>query len=175
MTWLISLALLLMAGAEAPGAESAPRPDQSFKLEPGDFRWVPFTVRQTPTSVDCSFEVVQGNATVHAELLPMSEFRLFDRGRPHETMAVSATGARGAFRRVIDAPGQYAVVVVNARNVRRVMVSLHLETELNPKGADVARTLPPGRRLAVLLISFGVFLVTAAWSSRKLIRAMRSG
>jgi hypothetical protein len=172
MTWLFTIALLFLAGAE-PAQQTTPQPVQSFRLEPGDFRWIPFTVRQTPTGVDCRYEVVTGGATVHAELLPMSEFRLFDRGREHDTMALTPKARSGEFRRVIDTRGQYAVVIVNEAGAPAVMVSLHVETNVNPSGADVAKMLSPQRRLTVILISFAFFFVTVSWSGRKLILAMR--
>jgi hypothetical protein len=145
---------------------------QPFRLEPGDFRWVPFTVRQTPSEVDCRFEVLKGNPSVHVELLPMSEFRLFNRGREHDTMALTPNGQSGEFKRIIDVRGQYAVVVTNASGAPPATVLLRVQTNVNP-GADVARTLPPGRRLGVILISFTFFFVTVAWSGRKLMRALR--
>jgi hypothetical protein len=162
------LAALLLA----PAAQSRDQ-GQPFRLEPGDFRWVPFTIRQTPSEVDCEFEVLKGNPSVHLELLPMSEFRLFDRGEEHDTMAVTPEGRSGEFRRIVDARGQYAVVVENAAGSSPATVRLRVETKVNP-GADVARTLPPARRLTVVLISFVFFFVTVAWPGRKLIRAMRS-
>lgn len=156
-------------------AAGFPNSDQSFRLEPGDFRWIPFTVRQTPTGIDCRFAVVKGGPTVHAELLPMSEFRLFDRGREHETLALTANARVGEFRRVIDVRGQYAVVVVNDRNAAPAMVSLQLETTLNPGAGEMARTLSPQRRFTVVLISLAFFLAALTWSSRRLIGAMRRG
>jgi hypothetical protein len=146
---------------------------QPFKLAPGDFRWLPLTVRQTPVEVDCRFEVSVGNPTIHVELLPMNEFRQFDRGLEHETLAATPDGRNGGFRRIIDVPGQYAVIVQNARGAPPATVSLHLETNVNPNHADVARTLSPRRRLTVIAISFAFFFVTVVWSGRKLIRAMR--
>jgi hypothetical protein len=148
-------------------------PGQPFRLAPGDFRWVPFTVRHTPTEVECRFEVLEGDPTVHIELLPMSEFGSFNRGEEHSTMALTPSARTGDFRRVIDNRGRYALVVVNAKNAPPVTVTLDLRTNVNPSNADVARTLPPRRRLAVVLISFAFFFVTVTWSSRKLIRAMR--
>jgi len=163
---MIALALLAAGNRPQEG-------DQPFRLEPGDFRWVPFTVRQTPSEVDCRYEVIKGNPSVHVELLPMSEFRLFNRGREHDTMALTPDGQSGEFRRIIDVRGQYAVVVKNARGAPPATILLRVQTNLNP-GADVARTLSPGRRLAVILISFAFFFVTVAWSGRKLMRAVRS-
>jgi hypothetical protein len=174
MLLLLTIAVLL-SGTAARAQETPPARDQGqpFRLEPGDFRWVPFTVRQTPAEVDCHFEVIEGNPSVHVELLPMSEIRLFDRGLDHETMAVTPDGRNGDFRRIIDMTGQYAVVVVNGKRARPATVSLQVRTSVNPAASDVARTLSPRRRLTVILISFAFFFVTVTWSARKLIRGMR--
>jgi hypothetical protein len=165
---MIAIALFLLAAVSPPS-----QPAQTFLLQSGDFRWIPFTVRQTPTGVNCRFDVVSGGATVHAELLPMSEFRLFDRGREHDTMALTPKARSGQFRRVIDTRGQYAIVIVNEKGAGPVTVSLTMETRVNPSGADVARTLSPMRRLTVIALSFAFFVITVSWSSRKLILAMR--
>jgi hypothetical protein len=104
----------------------------------------------------------------------MNEFRQFDRGRDHDTLAATPAGRSGGFRHTIDVPGQYAVVIENAPGAPPATVSLQLQTNVNPNHADVAQTLTPRRRLTVLAISFAFFFVTVAWSGRKLIRAMRS-
>src|ERR1700691_2917496 len=127
MSLPIMIALALLATGSRPRDGGQP-----FRLEPGDFRWVPFTVRQTPSEVDCRFEVVKGNPSVHVELLPMSEFRLFNRGREHDTMALTPNGRNGEFRRIIDVRGQYAVVVTNARGAPAATVLLTVQTNLNP-------------------------------------------
>jgi hypothetical protein len=173
MNLLITAAFLLAAASQPPAGNEQRDAGQPFRLDSGDFRWVPFTVRQTPSEVDCRFEVIRGDASIHVELLPMSEFRLFSRGREHDTMALTPNGRSGEFRRVIDVSGQYAVVVENRRGAPPATVLLHMRTNLNP-GADIARTLSPARRLTVILISFAFFFVTVAWSGRKLVRAMRS-
>jgi hypothetical protein len=166
MKFLIAIGMLLAAAGQ-PGDQGEP-----FRLEAGDFRWVPFTVRQTPSEVDGHFEVVKGNPSVHLELLAMREFRRFDRGLEHDTMAVTPKGLSGDFRRIIEVRGQYAIVVANARGASPATVLLRVQTRLNP-GADVARTLSPARRLTVVLISIAFFFVTVAWSGWKLMRAMR--
>jgi hypothetical protein len=166
MNLLLFVALLL-----APAGQSRD-PGQPFRLAPGDFRWVPFTVRQTPSEVDCQFEVLRGDSSVHLELLPMSEFRLFDRGEDHDTLALTPKGRTGEFRRIIDARGQYAVVIENA-GAQPATVLLRVETKLNP-GADVARTLSPNRRMAVIAISFAFFFGMILWPGLRLFRVMRS-
>ncbi len=170
MNVLITAAFVLAAASA--GAQQGD-PGQPFRLEPDDWRWIPLTVRHAPSEVDCRFEVTRGDASVHVELLPMSEFRLFSRGREHDTMALTPDGRNGEFRRVIDVQGQYAVVVKNKRGAPPATVSLRVRTSINPD-ADIARTLSPARRLTVILISFAFFFATVAWSGRKLVRAMRS-
>ncbi len=168
MKFAILTAMLVAAGMQAQ--ESS----QPFRLGPGDFRWVPFTVQKTPTEVECLFRVLDGSPTVHMELLPMSEFHSFDRGEDYSTIALTPATRTGEFRHVIDTRGRYALVVINAKNAPAAIVALDLRTSLNPNPADVARTLPPHRQLAVILISFAFFFVSVTWSSRKLIRAMRA-
>jgi hypothetical protein len=167
----ITIAILLAGVVAAAQENPPPQKGEPFRLAPGDFRWVPFTVRQTPEEVDCHFDVVQGNPTVHLELLPISQFRLFDRGLEHDTLVVTPDSRTGDFRRIIDVSGQYAVVVVNEKRAPAVTVALRVETSINPDAGDVARTLSPRRRLTVILISFAFFFITVTWSARKLLRA----
>jgi len=163
----LAIALLLAAA----GSQDAGAP---FRLAPGDYRWQEFSVRHVPMEVDSHFDVLSGNPKVHLELMPEHEFRLFERGQEHETMAVTPDGRDGGFRRIIDSRGKYAIVIENARDSGSATVRLHIRTNLNP-GADVAETLSPRRRLAVIGLSFAFFFATVAWSGRKLFRAMRHG
>ena len=168
MKWAVALLLLFLAGT-AFGAEQA-----AFRLDPGEFRWFPFTVKQVPTEVNCHFEVLKGEASVHMELLPMSEFRRLNRGHEHETLAVSDNARSAGFRRMMDTRGQYAVVVINKRGAPVAMVSLEVRTDLNPNAEVVAKMLPPQRRLVVILISFAIFFVTITWAGLRLARAIRT-
>ena len=103
----------------------------------------------------------------------MTEFRLFNRGRAHERLAVVARSNGGAFRHIVEVQGQYAVVVENERGAPAAVVSLDVSTDINPNSGAVARELPAGRRLAVILVSFALFFAMVAWSAAKLMRAMK--
>ena len=174
MFLLIAIALLATSPVAGAGlAAGAQEKGQPFRLEPGDWRWQKITIRQTPSQVDCSFKVLSGNPSVHLELLPLSEFRQFDRGQDHDTLVVTPDASSGDFRRIIDVSGDYAVVVVNGKRAPPATVSFEVRTSVNPKAGDTARTLSPQRRLTVILISFAIFFVTVTWSARKLLRAMR--
>ena len=163
------ISLLLLPGAL--GAQDA-KPQQ-IRLEPGEYRWIPLTVKQTPTEIACRLAVSEGDPTVHAELLPMSEFRLFTRGQKHDTLAISREGPNVEFRRIVDYPGQYAVVVKNRGDAGPVTVSFDVRTEVDPASGAMAQTLPAKNRLAVILVSFAFFFVTVVWSGMKLMRAIR--
>ena len=148
---------------------------EPFHLGPGEFRWVPFTVNQTPTAIACRYDIVAGGRTVHLELLAIREFHQFNRGRPHRILSEAPAGeSAGAFRYLVKDRGQYAVVVVNDAHASPVAVSLEAAAELDPTPRNVARELPAGRRLAVILISFSLFFIIAGWAGTKLVRAMRN-
>jgi len=166
MTLFVLAALML-----SPVMLNAAGEPQAFRLEPGDYRWVPFTIKQTPAEVDCKFEVLQGGLELHVELLPMSEFRLFSRGREHSTLVVMQQHS-GAFRRIIDQPGQYAVVLKDIAS-RAETVSLELNTDVNPNAGAIARELPARRRLTVILVSFGLFFVIVSVSGLWLVRSIK--
>ena len=144
---------------------------QAIRLEAGDYRWFPFTIKQVPTELECHYEVLQGGTSVQVELLPMSEFRAFNRGREHQTLAVSPPSRSGAFHRTIAQVGEYLVAVKNAANSPSVIVSLEVST--NPQSL-AARELPPSRRLTVILISFALFFAIVTWSGVKLLRAVKT-
>jgi hypothetical protein len=167
----LPIAIVLLLSGLAAGAQETAQP---FRLEAdGDYRWQKITIRQTPSQVDCHFEVLSGSPSVHLELLPMSEFRQFDRGEEHDTLVVTPDGRSGDFRRIIDVKGEYAAVVRNGKRAPPATVSFEVRTTVNPNIRDTARTLPPRRRLTVILISFAFFFVTVTWSARRLLRAMR--
>ena len=74
----------------------------------------------------------------------------------------------------IDARGRRCLThrdFVRAREDGAFPVSVSLQVRTT---VDIARTLPPERRLTVILISFAFFFATVAWSGQKLVRAMRN-
>jgi hypothetical protein len=153
----------------ATGSQDAAQP---FRIEPGDYRPLKFNVHKVPTEVDAHFEVLSKYPSVSLELVSESGFRQFKYGQDYEPLAATPQGRDGHFRRVIDRPGAYEVIVHNARGSPSATAILHVRIDMNP-GASVTRTLSPGRRLAVIGLSIAFFLITVAWSGRKLFRAMR--
>lgn len=151
---------------EPPGSE----PGQLFVLQ--DYRWVPVIVRQTPTAVDCSFAVVTGSPTVHAELISEREFARFLRHHDYDALAETQTGIAGGFHHVIDTPGRYLVLVMTDPRVQPPKVSLVVRTTVDP--ASISTGVSPQRRWIVILASLTLFIGTVSWSGRKLLVAYRN-
>jgi hypothetical protein len=150
-----------------PGAP--PGESEVFVLQ--DYRWVPVIVKQPPTSVECSFDVVTGTPTVHAELLSEQNFVRFSRGRDYEALASSRTGRAGEFRQMVETPGRYRVLIMNNRGAAPAAVSLIVRTNVDPPPAVLSTGISSSRKLAVILGSLTVFLGTVAWSGSRLLRA----
>jgi hypothetical protein len=146
-----------------------------LRLGPGEYKWVPLTVKRIPTGVDCRFRVLQGGATVHMEILSGAEFRRFNRGREYDALATAPAGRQGEIRRLMDESGNFAVVVANDDRAPEAMVDLEVSTDLNPSPDSMARVLSPQRRLGVIVISFAIFFGIVTWSGFWLLRATRVG
>ena len=176
MNLLIVLGLVAassLAGSPITLPSAPPgEPGQVFVLQ--DYRWVPVVVRRTPTAIDCSFEVVNGGGTVHAELLTDRDFALFARHREYETMASTEPGRGGGFRHMIETPGRYRVLITNARGAPPVAVSLVVRTQVDPPAATLSVGVSPQRKLVVILASLTLFLGTVFWSGRRLLHAFRN-
>jgi hypothetical protein len=146
-------------------------PAVPLRLGPGEYKWVPLTVKRIPAGVDCRFRVLRGSATVHMEILSERDFRRFNRGRDYDSLATAPDGREGEIRRLMDEPGEFAVVVANDERAPEAMVDLEVRTDLNPTADSMAQVLSPERRLAVIAISFGIFFGVVTWSALRLLRA----
>jgi hypothetical protein len=145
-------------------------PGQVFVLQ--DYRWVPVVVRRTPTLVNCSFEVVSGVPSVHAELVTERDFTRFSHDRSYETLASTQTGHSGRFQQVLETPGRYLVLIRNERGAGPVAVSLNVRTDVDVQ--DISTGISPLRRLVVILASLTMLSGTVFWSGRRLLRAYRN-
>lgn len=170
---LTLFALASTCNAAPPADDKPAQSSQAFRLEQGEFRWIPFTVHQLPTRVDVTFRVVEGGPTVRTELLPMADFRAFLHHREHDTLALAPAAKQGEFRRMVDERGQYVVVVANADKAPAASVEMEIRIDSDPKGDTTAQVLPQERRLTVILASFAFFFVTVIWSGTRLLKAMK--
>ena len=176
MKALIGLSLMaaasLIASPITLPSEPAGEAGQVFVLQ--DYRWVPVIVRRTPTAIDCSFEVVTGGGSVHAELVSERDFIRFSRHRDYEVLARSQTGHSGAFQRMIETPGRYRVLIMNEHGMPPAAVSLNVRTDVDPPPATVSTGVSPRRKLVVILASLTLFFGTVLLTGRTLLRAYRN-
>jgi hypothetical protein len=167
---------LIAAGTLAASSITRPdeppgEPGQVFVLQ--DYRWVPVIVKRTPTVIECSFEVVNGSPTVHAELLSDDDFRSFAHRGEYEALAETSTGASGGFTHIIETPGRYRVLVRNDRGAAPVAVSLMVKSTVDPAPSSLSKGISSTRKAVVILASLSIFAATALWPGRRLIRAYR--
>jgi hypothetical protein len=168
----VLLAVSLAASPIVLPADPANEPGQIFVLQ--DYRWIPVIVRRTPTLVSCSFDVINGTPTVHAELVSEHDFSLFSRHRDYETLASTDTGRKGSFQSMIETPGRYRVLIVNDRGAPPAAVSLIVRSEVDPPNVTVFTGASPRRKLVVILTSLTVFFGTVLFTGGKLVRAFRN-
>ena len=155
-------------------ALSLPAAAQTFQLEKGDYRWIPLSVRRTPTAIDVRFTASDPNTRVHAELMPMRDFILFSHHNPYTPMAQSDSGATGRFRRVVTRPGNYRLVLLNDDDSASASVSLVIRTQTDPAPMEVSAGLTTRRKVGVIIASLMLFAAMAVWPAKKLLQAYRA-
>jgi hypothetical protein len=93
-------------------------------------------------------------------------------GQPHGVIAVTPIAASGHFSHYVSVPDDYAIVVKN-RAAKPSAVHLRISLEFGGRPGPVVTLLSAQRRLAVILISFGVFFGIVTFSARRLWRAVK--
>jgi hypothetical protein len=162
------LILLLLAGATRVELV-----DEVYTIPASEWRYVQVNLKQTPVSVNCEFEVSTPGARVRAALLSHADLEPLRDEQAHGFLTATPPESAGRFQYRLDRAGDYAVVVDNRG--AKTPVRVHLRVSLDFAGGPVpgVGTLPPQRRLAVILISFAVFFGIVTWSAKKLLRAIR--
>jgi hypothetical protein len=162
----MKLAALLLLLA----AEPAVLRDEVDLLPPGQWRYDSFALKdQVPATVDCTY-VVAKPGRVRVELMTRENLHSMLHGGDYETIA---KGQGGRLTREMGAPGEFAIVVTNEEKTREAQVALRLTLDFSNQNAGKARYLSPGRKSAVILLSFFGFLAIVTLSARKLLLAMR--
>jgi hypothetical protein len=128
------------------------------------------TERNLPFDVDCLFHVEKGGH-VHLELLTGENLDNLRAGRDYDVILSSQSGA---LHQEIGVPGTFAIVLWNDDETQPAEVALKLSLDFSGKSLNFARTLPPQRKLAVILISFAGFITILGVSARQLLKGMAS-
>jgi hypothetical protein len=167
---LLRLVLFLALAALSCAAASAE--DPGILLESGDYRWVPLHIRRAPVQVDASFEVSEGEPTVHIEIVEEGDFRPMQRGLTHNVLSATELAMSGFLRYRIDTPGDYRVIVTNKNGAKPTLVNWRVSTDLNP--APSATELSPRRRVVTIVVSFLLFFAMVGYSGWRLRSAAQS-
>ena len=163
---VLSLFLLLAAAARVDLV------DEVYTIPPSEWRYVNVELKQTPVAVESNFQVLSKGAEVRVALLSRADLERLRADEPHGFLAATLPRASGALRYHLHTPGDYAVVVDNRGLHTPVRVRLRVALDFSDEGVPAVGYLSPGRRLAVILISFVVFFGILTWSARKLLRAI---
>jgi hypothetical protein len=139
-----------------------------------DYRWVPVTVKRTPTLIESNFQVMVGGATVHAELLTEENFHRFLGHREYEALEETNRGHSGGFSHMVQTPGRYRVVILNRPNAPPTQVSYTVSATVNPPPSSASTGISPARQFAVIFVAMTFLFGTVTWSGHKLLRAWRT-
>jgi len=139
-----------------------------------DYRWVPVTVKRTPTLIESNFQVVMGGPTVHAELLTDEDFHRFLGHREYEALEETNRGHSGGFSHMVQTPGRYRVVIINTPSAPPTQVFYTVRATVDPPAASVSVGISPTRQFAVIFVAMTFLFGTVSWSGHRLLRAWRN-
>jgi len=147
--------------------------NEVYHVPANDWRYVEFVLHQQTAEVAASFVVISGPAKVRAAIMSREDLERLRNDIPQNVLAVTPEGAAGALRFHVRQPGNYVVVLDN-RGAPAAEVRLRVTLDFRPRGPDVTQ-LSPERQLAVIAISFVVFIGIVSWSARRLLKGVRQG
>jgi hypothetical protein len=159
--------LLLFAGARVELV------DEVYTIPPTEWRYVQVSLKQTPVTVHCNYQVVAKDAQVRVALLSHDDLVRLRADQPHGFLAASQPAAIGGLIYTVDRAGDYAVVIDNRGQQAPVRVHLRVSLDFSRQSGPAVGYLSRERKLAVILISFIVFFAIVTWSARKLLQATR--
>lgn len=141
--------------------------DEPFTVPPDEWRFLDIVLKQTPLKLEC---VYAAKAGVRVAVITERELERFRNGSRPPGLAARPFQTSGRVEERISVPGRYAVVIESGRDTGGSS-RIHLKVTLDfPQQVGY---VPPGRRLAVILISFAAFFAIVTYSARRLLRAIR--
>jgi hypothetical protein len=163
-----SIRMLPMLGLFVLAASRIPVPA-------GEWHFVPIDLKQRPATVTASFDAPSGADRICLALVSRNDLEQLWRGLPQGALEIVGPARSGRLRHAVRFPGEYAIVLDNQLGKGKTpMVWLRVWLDFGvPSGPDVTM-LSPGRRLAVIAISFAVFFAIAFFAGRKLLAAFEA-
>ena len=148
--------------------------NEVFDVPAGQWRYVQVALRQRPALVHADFEIRSGPSHVRLALMRRDDLQELREGHAVEFLAATAPGAAGRIRFRVQRAGDYVIVIDNREGEGQASQT-HLQVRLdfdNQLGPEVTQ-LSPARQLAVIVISFAVFLGIVSYSARRLLRGIK--
>ena len=172
-------ALLLIALAAWPAAAARRESvtGSRFHIDPGEWRYFEFPVKEANARLDVQFEVLSPKDAggIRARVLREEEFRRFRSRQPHRDLGATSYEREGRWRARLADAGMYVVVIDNRAEERRrsrVQMEIALTTGPEPENLPV-KYASPRRRSVVIAASLGGFLLIAGLWGKALWRATR--
>ena len=167
--------MLLLFGLFVLAASRILMVDEAFPVPAGEWHFVPIDLKQRPATVTASFDAPSGADRICLALVSRNDLEQLWRGLPQGALEIVGPARSGRLRHAVRFPGEYAIVLDNQLGDGKTpMVRLRIWLDFGvPSGPDVTM-LSPGRRLAVIAISFAVFFVIAFFAGRKLLAAFEA-
>ncbi|HYM13003.1 MAG TPA: hypothetical protein VEU62_19850 [Bryobacterales bacterium] len=177
---LAVLAILLAGGPAARAAAAAQHREEltySFDIDPGEWRYFEFPVKEKDARLEVRFEARgrRPSPGVRVAVMAEGEFRRFRDNQPHQEIGATRYRAEGMLQARLAEPGQYVVVIDNGEKSQR---RRHVEMESVLVTGPAPETLPvqylsPEKRAVVTGASAAGFLLILALAGRALWRATR--
>jgi hypothetical protein len=143
--------------------------DESYNIPADDWRYIEVELKQLPVTVQGAFDVEKGAGPVRMALLRHVDLDRLRKNQAHGALALSEPGARGRLDAQVRQPGDYVILVDNrGANSKPVRVHLGIWLDFANRGFPGITYVPPGRKLAVYLLSFLFFFAIVTWSARRL-------
>ena len=139
----------------------------TVSLPPSHWKVIDIPVDQPGVEIRCTFEVAEQASNIQAQLVTQRNAERFSHGQSFSALASTGFDREGTLRHVAEEPAKYFLLLDNPIEARHPTdVALKIET-IKPEHVQ-ARTLPPGQRHFIVLLSVLFFLGTVAFSARKL-------
>ena len=148
--------------------------DEVYQIPTGEWKYVELDLHQQPASVSATYQLQSGSGPVRLALLTREDLEHFRNNADHGVLVVTPPGKSGAFNYRVRRPGEYVIVVDNRGTTQPASIHLTVNLDFARRGPDVTQ-LTPQRQLAVIVISFAVFVGIATYSARRLLKVIAPG
>ena len=148
--------------------------DEVYEIPANQCWHVEVNLRQKPAEVSASFQVESGPRQVRVALMTRDNLDRLYNDMPHGVLAVSGPAKSGSLVYRISRAGDYGLVVDNrVDGSRSAAVHLRITLDFAAHPETGLTQISPQRQLSVIAMSCAFFIGVAAYSARKLWRAIR--